>query len=588
MDAWCSGCGVKYTFDPAKVPAEGVNVRCTRCNAVFRVDANEPAEVAKPAAAAANRSTPPANRSTPPMRRPQTTPPSRAAVPRMRGAEQDPLWTVRHSDGTTLQFRDMTTLQKWVVEQKVDRADEISRDGETWNILGELSELQSFFSIVDAANARGYFGSQPPADFDGEETIPFPAAASISLPSEREASGALAATDAAPSTGEDTSLRADATIPIPEQVTGAGADATQPMSMSEVAAAFEAEASGSASSLPAQAESSDASTPSTPPSPATATGAPAPASISEAISSGATDSGSFWATEISSALRTGELNPITDDDTIAHFQKKNRKTSFRWGGVFAGLTAVVSVWLLWGDVEPVVRELVGADVLPNATPPTSVAAAEDDKDAASDENKAQSANETEQKQKSAAKVAATKPAAAGAKASAGKPPASAKKNAAPETPVVQEKTAAAPAKQAVPAAQKDSPPVVANNPPPAQDAQALLQRAERLRESDRTAEALAVYREASELAPSDPRVLTGMGWCYIDLERFADATRSFGDVLKTNPRDALSHFGLAEASRAMGNLKQARDSYRRYLEIAPSGPDARIARLALDELEKSP
>ena len=581
MDAWCSGCGVKYTFDPAKVPAEGVNVRCTRCNAVFRVDANEPAAAAQPNVASGHRSTPP-------MRRPQTTPPTRAAAPRMRGASQDPLWTVRHGDGTTLQFRDMTTLQKWVVEQKVSRADEISRDGETWNTLGELSELQSFFSIVDAANARGYFGSQPPVDFDGEATVPYPASARASMPSDSDTGlgDDLAASDSTPLAGLDLSLRADATVPIPEQVLESGADATQPMSLSELAASYESEASGSASSATSQAPS-----PAAPTSPANEGAAP---SIAEAISSGATDSGSFWATEISSALRTGELSPIPDDDTIAYWQKKGRKTQVRWGGAFAVAILGVGAYLTWPIVEPVLYELAGG-VPPQAARPAEVSApngAEANAESRSAPEGEQVASAGEAK-KTSADSAAAKPAPKSAQPVLQKvaaPSPSSSQTPASVSPSAPPAKVALAAPQAAAHAAANTPSTASATPSsaPQTDPQALLQRAERLRESDRTAEALALYREASELAPSDPRVSTGMGWCYVDLERFADATRVFADVLKSHPRDALSHFGLAEASRAMGDAEQARDSYRKYLEIAPQGPDARIARLALDELEKSP
>jgi hypothetical protein len=64
-------------------------------------------------------------------------------------------WKVRQPSGRQLVCRELTTLQKWIIENKVGREDEISLTGDTWKRLGEIPELASFFLIVDeAAKAR--------------------------------------------------------------------------------------------------------------------------------------------------------------------------------------------------------------------------------------------------------------------------------------------------------------------------------------------------------------------------------------------------------------------------------------------------
>jgi tetratricopeptide (TPR) repeat protein len=58
---------------------------------------------------------------------------------------------VRKVDGQVYRFKELTTLQKWIVERKVVREDEISRTGRSWKRLGEIAELTSFFQVVEAA-----------------------------------------------------------------------------------------------------------------------------------------------------------------------------------------------------------------------------------------------------------------------------------------------------------------------------------------------------------------------------------------------------------------------------------------------------
>jgi hypothetical protein len=58
---------------------------------------------------------------------------------------------VRQASGNIFTFRELTTLQKWIIEQKVARDDEISLSGDQWKRLGNIAELASFFQVVEAA-----------------------------------------------------------------------------------------------------------------------------------------------------------------------------------------------------------------------------------------------------------------------------------------------------------------------------------------------------------------------------------------------------------------------------------------------------
>lgn len=125
MDVRCEKCLTEYEFDDAKVTEAGVTVKCTTCGHVFKV---------RRAASAA-----------PSAPRDEFSPES-AQIDRMRE------WKIRQPAGNIFTCRELTTLQKWIVERKVSREDEISLTGDSWKRLGDIPELAGFFIVVDQAN----------------------------------------------------------------------------------------------------------------------------------------------------------------------------------------------------------------------------------------------------------------------------------------------------------------------------------------------------------------------------------------------------------------------------------------------------
>jgi predicted Zn finger-like uncharacterized protein len=141
MDVRCERCRAQYVFDDDQVTPAGLAVQCTNCGHLFKVKKKElvvtvavkPDELEAaplPATAAA-----PSTASRHPERRE---------------------WRVRQASGNVFTFRELTTLQKWIVEGKVGRDDEISVAGDhQWRRLGDIAELASFFQVVeDAERAR--------------------------------------------------------------------------------------------------------------------------------------------------------------------------------------------------------------------------------------------------------------------------------------------------------------------------------------------------------------------------------------------------------------------------------------------------
>ena len=144
MDVRCERCGTEYEFDETKVTEAGVTVKCAQCGHLFKVRRRSEASVAR-------------NLPGPPI----------VASPVM-AAQGERMWMVRDPHtGDVQRFRELTTLQQWIVERRVTREHEISRTGETWKPLGDIAELAAFFQVVDLASRSGEHQQPQPAPRTG-------------------------------------------------------------------------------------------------------------------------------------------------------------------------------------------------------------------------------------------------------------------------------------------------------------------------------------------------------------------------------------------------------------------------------------
>jgi len=124
MDVRCERCKTLYELDDARVSEAGTTVRCTTCGHVFRV--RKKVLLMTEAVGAGGEST---------------------AVP--PPVVDKPAWRVRSPSGRVIAFRELTSMQKWIVERKFGRDDEISLHGDHWKRLGDIAELQPFFLLLD-------------------------------------------------------------------------------------------------------------------------------------------------------------------------------------------------------------------------------------------------------------------------------------------------------------------------------------------------------------------------------------------------------------------------------------------------------
>src|SRR4051812_14163811 len=113
MDVVCERCQTEYEFDDALVSERGATVKCTNCGHQFKIY--------RPPSAQAN--------------------------------TESKSWSLRRADGTASTFDSLAVLQKWIIEGRVTRADQISRAGEAWKPLGSIAELDSFFASAETRNS---------------------------------------------------------------------------------------------------------------------------------------------------------------------------------------------------------------------------------------------------------------------------------------------------------------------------------------------------------------------------------------------------------------------------------------------------
>jgi len=115
---------------------------------------------------------------------------------------------------------------------------------------------------------------------------------------------------------------------------------------------------------------------------------------------------------------------------------------------------------------------------------------------------------------------------------------------------------------------------------------AYMNQGDRLREREQPRNALDAYAKAAEMEPNRAEPIAGRGLALLDLGRTASAIAAFQQALKLNPREGLALMGLAEAYRAEGNKDEAITYYEKYLDVLPNGPEAAVAKAAIEALQE--
>ena len=128
-------------------------------------------------------------------------------------------------------------------------------------------------------------------------------------------------------------------------------------------------------------------------------------------------------------------------------------------------------------------------------------------------------------------------------------------------------------------------PPEAKPPEPVETFESALNKGQKSQRAGRSKEALKMLTIALELRPGDAKAMVALAWTQLDLKRHEAAAASFRTVLSSDAGVAEAQFGLGEALRALGRTTDAVDAFEKYLQMAPSGPDAETARNAIQALQ---
>lgn len=566
MDVRCDKCGTDYEFDEERVSPQGVSVRCTNCGHVFRV--------AKP------------------------------QIPTPQPGE----WMIRQTNGYVFTFRELTTLQKWIVERKVAREDEISRNGSTWKKLGSIPELATFFQVLESSPQIQQPRPAPVSsddgshDFDDMRQAPRSSRGGLvigiviglllagggvaavvfkdRLIGTPQASAPVAS-NAALNGLIDTQLQAalrsyrrdteagflaagqyiDKLIELQPNATNtiawsvivdvAWAEASREQA-EDLQTTIKSAATGK-SQVPVTELANLAGQSAKLQADAAARGERASARLKKLLEIDAANDDAmrgairFYAFRgqkeaVTPILDRAKGQPLANDRELLLVQNELLATT-QLDAAIAGFGALVE-----RDSDDVAARYRLAKYLAKKNDPRALRELEEVLRRAPDHVRA-------------ASLKAQLSAAAQASGPTGPTAASA--------PAVAEPT--------------DKPAPVEKKAP-RETFESLMKKGEQLRARDKAQQALEVYERALILQPNDAEALTGLGFCYMDLDAAPAAIQEFTKAVAANSRYSDAHLGLGEAYRARNQKRDAVKHYQRYLDLAPDGAEAEVAKRALKDL----
>lgn len=594
MDVRCDKCGSEYDLEETRIPEAGLSVKCSQCSHVFKAF------------------------------RPSTS------LPPAKGGDE---WMIRQATGNVFRFRELTTLQRWIVERKVSRTDEISKTGNKWERLGNIPELVTFFQLVEES-ARGMppmIGAQQAQAWVGP-----------AVPSQRNhawESGKRAPdnveSDGGYTLGDDDSTQYDGRprrrrvakgralwLAVGGVVALAGLgggflasrpdavrrfwrerfETVPPAALRELAEGYAQLARDDDASL-TEAENSMRR--------AVATAAdhgPAHAGLAEVSLAKLelmVDEATKLEQQVAKAAepeRTALTQQLESKRTevaraLEDAAKPVEKACALDAEELTCNRAMARLLAARGDrsaIEPYVKRvrahapddawlayLLGHEAM-NESPERAIRYLDIALEQAPGLQRARyrlaqlyvAAGQLDRALEHAKRIVNDVPQHERARALVGEielaksppPPPD------PVAPPVPPETPAAPVAPTTEA------------PKGPQTFDALVRQADRLRQSDRPAQALKLFERAREQEPENVEVLAGMGLCYVDLENAAAAIETLKEALRIAPKYVDAHMGLAEAYRLRNMKRDAIKHYRAYLDIMPDGPEAAVAKRMIEQL----
>jgi len=108
-----------------------------------------------------------------------------------------------------------------------------------------------------------------------------------------------------------------------------------------------------------------------------------------------------------------------------------------------------------------------------------------------------------------------------------------------------------------------------------------------LKDASRFDEAIVELGLGLELAPQDPRLLTTVGFCLLELNRRQEAAQVFERAMKLDPGSAEAAYGYGWTAERLGALPSAESAFNRAVKLDPNHADglAGLAGLAVRRRE---
>ena len=177
MQVKCDQCGTEYAIEESRVPEAGLKGKCTHCGHVF------------------------------PLRRTLQLD-FDAVSKKLEKAAKSSKWRIRKASGEELEFSDLGTLRRWIVQKKVHREDQISKTGDDWKPLGTIVELSKMFTSPEPLGPVSVADLKAKRLGDEAQRATMPAAPSplSEAPLEVDAEDVLASESAPPSAAEPSPL----------------------------------------------------------------------------------------------------------------------------------------------------------------------------------------------------------------------------------------------------------------------------------------------------------------------------------------------------------------------------------------------
>ena len=91
-------------------------------------------------------------------------------------------------------------------------------------------------------------------------------------------------------------------------------------------------------------------------------------------------------------------------------------------------------------------------------------------------------------------------------------------------------------------------------------------------------DALMAYKEARRLNPNTPQVHHNIGLIYMRLGKFSEAIGPLEEAVRLQPDYRNARYFLSDAYSKTGRYEQAIESWTKFLELVPNGPDALVNR----------